>query len=117
MRLELLAQIILIISFLGLMTLIFCKSSLLNESAMIVVGKKSEKKFLFYLKNSKYFKLEFFEILLQKICSKIRILSLKTENKMADWLKKLRERSQRKKIKSEDNFWEELKKSTNKDKK
>ncbi len=36
---------------------------------------------------------------------------------MADWLKRLRERSQKKKIKSEDNFWEELKKSTNEKKK
>ncbi|MBZ9571903.1 hypothetical protein KJA15_00990 [Patescibacteria group bacterium] len=57
------------------------------------------------------------EIFLQKILSKIRILTLKTESKTATWLQKLRERSQKKKMEENDDYWEELKKSTNQEEK
>jgi len=121
MKFEHIAQIILIFSFLGMAVLVFRKIPILIESPDIPAKREPGANFLKGLKekikNSKYFKADFFEILLQKIISKTRILSLKTENKTADWLKRLRERSQEKKIKKEDNFWEELKKSTNEDKK
>ena len=54
------------------------------------------------------------EVFLQKILSKIRILALKIENKIANYLQKLREKSQKKKAKENDNYWKELKKSTKK---
>jgi len=57
------------------------------------------------------------KIFLQKILSKIRILTLKTENKTDNWLQKLREKSQKKKFEENDNYWEEVKKSTNKENK
>jgi len=52
------------------------------------------------------------EIFLQKTLSKIRILSLKTDNKTSSWLQKLKERSQKKKTDENDNYWQELKKTT-----
>ena len=55
-----------------------------------------------------------YEIFLQKLLSKIRILSLKTDNKTFNWLQKLREKSQKKKNLENDNYWEEIKKSTKK---
>ncbi len=56
-----------------------------------------------------------FEIFLQKILSKVRILSLRADNKTANWLQKLRERSRKKKPnKKNDNYWAEIKKSTKK---
>ena len=55
-----------------------------------------------------------YEIFLQKILTKIRILSLRTDNKTFNWLQKLREKNQKKKIEKEDNYWEEVKKEIKK---
>lgn len=55
-----------------------------------------------------------FEIFLQKILCRIKVLTLKTENKTSYWIQKLRERSQKKKEKANDNYWQEIKKSTKK---
>lgn len=52
-----------------------------------------------------------FEIFLQKILSKIRILNLKIENKTANWLQKLREKSCKKKENEKDDYWKKIKKS------
>jgi len=49
------------------------------------------------------------EMFLQKVLSKIRILTLKTESKTANWLESLRQRSIRKKNNVSDNYWQELK--------
>jgi len=51
------------------------------------------------------------DIILQKVLSKIRILTLKTDNKTSIWLAKLRQRSIEKKKNFSDNYWKELKKS------
>jgi hypothetical protein len=55
-----------------------------------------------------------YEVFLQKILSKIRIISLKSENKTGSWLQKMREKSQKNKFQENDNYWEEVKKSTKK---
>ncbi len=52
------------------------------------------------------------EAFLRKTLSKIRLLSLKTDNKTSSWLQKLKERSQKEKIEENDNYWQELKKTT-----
>jgi hypothetical protein len=54
-----------------------------------------------------------FDLFLQKLLSKIRILTLKTDSKTSDWLQKLREKSKMKKALEDDDYWEEVKKSTN----
>lgn len=55
-----------------------------------------------------------YEIFLQKLISKIRILTLKTDSQTFNWLQKLREKIKKKKNLENDNYWEELKKSTKK---
>ncbi len=54
-----------------------------------------------------------FEKFLQKFLSKTRILSLKAENKLSDWLRRLRERSMER-TKEIDNYWKEIKTSIKK---
>jgi len=55
-----------------------------------------------------------FEIFLQKILSRVRVLTLKTDNKTSNWLQKLRERGQKKKFDENDNYWREIKNHTRK---
>lgn len=50
------------------------------------------------------------ELLLQRILSKFRILTLRTENKTSTWLGKLRQRSLKKKKTFSDDYWRKLKK-------
>jgi len=50
-----------------------------------------------------------FEIFLQKFLSKVRILTLKMENKIGTWLGKLRQRMLKKKNSHSDNYWREIK--------
>ena len=55
-----------------------------------------------------------YEKYLQKVLSKFRILTLRTENKTGHWLEKLRQRANKKNNsgkKEKDNYWEELKKA------
>lgn len=51
------------------------------------------------------------EIILHKIISQIRVLSLKADNKTFMWLKALREKNQQKRLKNE-NYWDEIQNST-----
>lgn len=50
------------------------------------------------------------DLFLQKLLSKARIVSLKTEMKTNDWLVRLRQRSQEKGEKFSSNYWDKLKK-------
>ena len=54
-----------------------------------------------------------YELYLQKVLSKIRILTLKTENKTGSWLEKLRQKTNQKNSQKNDHYWEELKKAKN----
>lgn len=114
---ELTAIIILFSSLLGMGIIVFRKIPILTELPKIPGGFDLKIKLLQIkekIKKSKYFKPSSFEILLQKVLSKIRILSLKTEKKTSLWLQKLREKSTKKK---ETNiYWQKLKKSINEDK-
>ncbi len=48
------------------------------------------------------------ETLLQKILSKIRVLSLKTDNKTSTWLMKLRQKSAKKKSNFSADYWKKI---------
>ncbi|MFN4160896.1 MAG: hypothetical protein ACK4FW_02765, partial [Stenotrophomonas sp.] len=61
------------------------------------------------LKEVNPFKNFSFDIFLQKMIFKVRILSLKVDNLTFNWLRKLREKYLQKKKK--DNYWEEIKKA------
>ncbi|MDI6603314.1 MAG: hypothetical protein QME57_04410 [Patescibacteria group bacterium] len=111
--LELIATIILICSLLGMGVIIFRKIPVLVNLSEVLPEKgepfssKLKKKIKEFnpLKNFSY------EVFLQKLIFRIRILTLKTDNQTFNWLQKLRERIKKKKLEN-DNYWEELKKAT-----
>ncbi len=117
MNFELVAIIILFGSFLGMGAIISRKIPVLVELPEVpardnwkdTLSKLKEK-----IKTLNPFKSFSYEIFLQKLLSKVRILSLKTDNKTFNWLQKLRERSLKKKNLENDNYWQEIKKSTKK---
>jgi len=51
-----------------------------------------------------------YELYLQKVLSRVRVLTLKTENKTANWLEILRQRSKKNSEENKD-YWEKLKKA------
>ena len=111
---ELIFSIILICSLAGMGVIVFRKIPVLLELPETVPSQFNWKELLIKIKNLLPFKSFFFEVFLQKILSKIRILSLKTDSKTSSWLQKLREKKQRKKFGEDDNYWEKVKKSTKK---
>jgi len=110
--LEVIALIILICSLAVTGIILFRKVPLLLELPETAQSQFNWKEQLARIKNLPLFKDFSFEIFLQKILSKIRILTLKTDSKTSNWLQRLRERSQKNKFKEEDNYWEKVKKST-----
>jgi hypothetical protein len=113
MSFEIIALIILVGSLTGMALIIWRKLPVLAELPE-KIQEPGESLFL-RLKN-KVANLSFirnfsFALFLQKILSKIRVLTLRIENKTADWLQKLREKSQKKKNFDDDNYWQELKNS------
>ncbi len=114
MGFEIAALIILLIGLIGMGVIIYRKIPVLAE--LPETSAQAKENLLVRLKN-KVFNISFvknfsFALFLQKILSKIRILTLRTESKTADWLQKLREKSQKKKNFDNDNYWQELKNST-----
>jgi len=117
MNFELVAIIILFGSFLGMAAIISRKIPVLAELPEVparAIRKDTLSKLKEKIKVLNPFKSFSYEIFLQKLLSKIRILSLKTDNKTFNWLQKLRERAQKKKTEKSDTYWEEIKKIKNK---
>jgi len=114
---ELTALTILIFSLLGMGVIIFRKVPILAELPEILPAKINWKNI--FLKLEKKIKIfnpfRYFsgEIFLQKILSKIRILTLKIENKIFSWLKQLRVKAKMKKN-LDASYWEKIKKSIKK---
>ena len=52
-----------------------------------------------------------YEIYLQKVLSRIRVLTLKTDSKTSGWLERLRQRQTKNNGSNNDKYWEELKKA------
>ncbi|MCP6719416.1 MAG: hypothetical protein KJI71_04240 [Patescibacteria group bacterium] len=118
MSYEVLGLIILFGSSLGLGTIILRKVPTLNElpesanegegeSLRLMLKGKIKGSFEPYQNLS-------YELVLQKILTKIRILSLKTDSRTSNLLQKLRENAQKKRIVEDDNYWKEVKKATKK---
>lgn len=114
---EIIAIIILVISLFGMVIILFRKVPVLVELPEIA-EKPLLRDFCQKLKEkiTNLLPLKTFssEIFIQKILSKIRVLTLRIENKIAGHLQKLREKAQKKKA---DNYWQELKKPAKKRKK
>ncbi len=115
MNSELIAGIILFGSLLGMGVIILRKIPVLVELPEVIKKPSGEPfwpKLKRKIKNTPGLKSFSYEIFLQKLLSRIRILSLKSENKTGSWLQRLREKSKKNKFQENDNYWEEIKKST-----
>jgi hypothetical protein len=114
MSYETMATIILFGSLLGMGVILYRKIPQLSDLPETQAEFNLKKNLLKLKENIKIFppfKDFSAEIFLQKLLSKIRVLALKTENKIGNWLQRLREKTKNKKL-DDDNYWEELKKST-----
>ena len=110
---ELIAAIILLLSVIGIAVIVFRKIPVLaefpeiaGESLLRNFWQKLKEK----IKNLPFLKSFSSEIFIQKILSKIRVLTLKIEHKTGNLLQKLREKSQKKNNLKKDNYWQGLKK-------
>ena len=109
---DLIALIILAVSLIGAAVIVFRKIPLLLELPATSSFRFDWRNVFTKIKNFPSFKRFSIDIFLQKLLSRIRILTLKTDNKTSGWLQKLREKSRKKKFEENDNYWEEIKKST-----
>lgn len=112
---ELIATIVLFSGLIGMGAILFRKILVLVQLPETPTGPGFRDKILKIarkfrnLKFFKIFKISSSEILLQKILSKIKILTLKMEGKTECWLQKLRKKSQTKT--ENDQYWQKIKKS------
>lgn len=106
---ELIATIILFIGLIGMAIILLWKIPVLAElSPKEIKGPGVFGVIKNKIENKELLKTFSGEILLQKILSKFRILTLKTENKTNTWLGKLRQRSLGKKKKFSDDYWKKI---------
>lgn len=116
MNSEIISLIVAIVSFLLLVFFVFKKATDLknvSESETIFLKKELKEKIKRRTKEVTKESSNFLESLLHKFLSKVRILSLKADNKLSSWIVKLRNRSQKNNI---DGYWSEIKESINKKK-
>ena len=119
MSYEIAATIILLLSLIGMGLILYRKTPLLVNLPEVVKQPSTENLFSKLknrIKNIPAIKSFSSDVFLQKIISKIRILSLKTDAKTLNWLQKLREKAQKRKL-SDVNYWLKIKKATREDKK
>ncbi len=122
MKFELILQIILFTSSVGLGVIIFRKIPALRtlpqkefsgfadiKQAISLKLKKGIQK-LNLLKDLSY------EVFLEKTLSKTKNISVKFENKMSNLLVEAKENTKQREIRENDNYWEDLKKATKKKK-
>jgi hypothetical protein len=111
--LELIALIIFLGSVFGMASMLIKKIPLLAEMPELSEGQRKESlasKIKERFKGLPLIKDISSGIFLQKTLSKIRVLTLKLESKTANWLQKLRVKSQTEKDNAKDNYWTEVKK-------
>jgi hypothetical protein len=112
MNSENISLIIFGLSFLGLIVFIYRKIPALKSISInpaIIPGESllsSVKNKISVVPGLKNFSLE---MILHRIISKIRIFSLKTDQKTFSWLQKLREKNQKNRMENP-NYWEEIEK-------
>lgn len=107
------AKIIAVVSFFGMVAIVFKKIPIL-VSLPETFEKREKRNFLFILlgklKSINPFKKFSFENFLQKFVFKIRLLSLKTDTKTFQILQNLKKKAFERKKRLDDNYWEEIKK-------
>ena len=112
MNYELLFGIILFISLIGMGAIVWRKIPFLIELPEVLPekGEPFSSKLKKKIKEFNLFKNFSYGVFLQKLISRIRILTLKIDSQTFNWLQKLREKMRKKKLEN-DNYWEELKKT------
>jgi len=118
MNFEIIASIVLFFSFLGLSVLILRKVPELREMPepeTVFIKKELRKKIKEKTKEVLKENAGILESMLHKLLSKIRIMSLKVDKKVSDWITKLRNRSLER-TKDLDNYWKEITASVKKKK-
>lgn len=110
---ELIFTASLVLSLIGLGVILYRKmpelvklSVPVNDSQKTLFSKIKER-----TKNIPILKDFSYELYLQKILSKFRVLSMKTENKTGGWLEKLRQKKNHQNSANHDEYWQELKKA------
>lgn len=119
MKFESILQIILFGSSIGLVGIVFKKIPLLRTlpgEPSLSLGEKQD--FVLRLKTGvrrlNPFKNLSYEIFLEKLLTSLRVLSLRIEGKTSASLQQLKQAVKEKKIRENDNYWEEVKKATKK---
>lgn len=116
-------KIIFFTSLIGMLVIFYRKAPLLANLPKTTPVFETKRKVLTDLlekaKNLPFLKDFSFEMALQKILSRFRVFTLKTENKTSHWLEALRARAKKNNLeeKKDDNYWETLeqdKKNNNK---
>lgn len=108
---ELIATIILFIGLIGMGVIIIRKIPVLVAlSTQEIRGPGALEKLKEKIRNNGALESLSGEVLLQKILSKIRILTLRTDKKTNTWLTKLHQRSLKKKNKFSGDYWKKLRK-------
>lgn len=102
---EIIFTIILFVGLIGMSVIIFRKIPVLLELKPEEIKPGALEKIKEKIKNNGTLRSFSKEILLHKILSKFRILTLKTENKTSAWLKQLREKN---KNKFSEDFWDKV---------
>ena len=110
---ELIFLIVLGISFVGMAVVLLRKVPVLSKlpelegdfGDLLVSGIKNGAKNLPAVRNFSY------EMYLQKLLSRVRVLTLKTDHKTSGWLEKLRQKNYKKNHANNDKYWDELKKA------
>jgi hypothetical protein len=118
MNFELIALIVAVCSFLGLSFLVLKKVPELKkmpEPELVFLKKDLRKKIREKTKEVLKENSNTLEGILHKMLSKIRILSLKVDKRVSDWIVKLRSRSLER-TKDLDSYWKEIKSSVKKKK-
>ena len=103
------AIIIFFISLAGMGIIIIRKIPVLAELSPQEIEPKDFKKLREKIKNNRTLKFFSGELLLQKILSGIKALTLRTENKTSAWLANSRQRYLDKKDKFSDDYWKRVK--------
>jgi len=119
MNFELIALVTLLISFTGLSIMVTRKIPQLKELPEpdnIFINGEFKKRLKEKAREVVRENGSSLEIVLQKVLSKVRIISLKIDKKVSDWIVHLRSRSLER-TKELDSYWNEIKTSINKKKK
>ncbi len=112
MSFETISLIILILSFLGLAVFVYRKIPTLVKlpAGHAAAGSGFLLKIKNRIKNIPALKNFSPDVFLQKIISHARVWTLKADHKTANWLKTLRQKTQKKKLEN-GSYWQEIKKS------